>query len=155
RHRRPTASTKGSRVPAEGLLTMRNDRLVFAALLGGVSVAATTSSDAQADTSPADQAAAEVLFNEATKLEAQGKLDEACPKFVESQRLDPTPGTLLNIGDCYEKAGKTATSYGAFIDAEATARSGGDKLRQQEALRRAKLLEPKLSMLAIRVSVAT
>jgi hypothetical protein len=98
---------------------------------------------------PQDQAAADVLFKEGKKLAAAGDFEHACPKFIESQRLDPTVGTLLNVGNCYEKLGKVASAYGAFREAELTARDAGDTDRQREAARRADALTPLLPKLAI------
>jgi serine/threonine-protein kinase len=96
-----------------------------------------------------DQAAAEALFKEAKQLATQGNYAAACPKFVESQRLDPTAGTLLNIGQCYEKLGKTASSWGAYKEAEMVARGAGDTEREQGAARLAAALEPLLPKLVV------
>ncbi len=101
-----------------------------------------------------DQAAADVLFKDAKKLAAAGDFEHACPKFVESQRLDPSSGTLLNIGNCYEKLGKLASAYGAFREAEVSARNSGDTGRQAEAARRAEALSPQLAKLSIVVPPA-
>ena len=35
-----------------------------------------------------------------------GDIKVACEKFEESQKLDPAPGTLLNLADCEERAGR-------------------------------------------------
>jgi hypothetical protein len=100
--------------------------------------------------SPQDQAAAEVLFQEGKRLAEAGDWQNACPKFLESQRLDAGAGTLLNLGDCYEKTGKLASAWGAFTEAGLTAVNAADHNgRAIEAARRAKLLEPRLSRLAI------
>lgn len=106
---------------------------------------------ARAETSAADQAAAETLFNDALKLMDAGQSERACPKLLESQRLDPGIGTLLNLGICYESTGKTASSYGAFGEAAVMARNAGDKARLADAERRAKVMEVKLSRLVIRM----
>ena len=106
---------------------------------------------AAAQPAPADLAAAEALFNEAHRLLEAGKLDEACPRFLESHRLDPAAGTLLNLGDCYERAGLTASAWGAFQEALSLARRTADALRAAEAERRASALEPRLSRLTIQV----
>lgn len=101
---------------------------------------------------PADEAAAEVLFNQATEAANAGRLDEACPKFAEAQRLDPTAGTLLNLGKCEEQRGNLATAYGVYIAAEALARQDKDKKgREARAREAASKLEPRLSMLVITV----
>jgi hypothetical protein len=107
------------------------------------------SSEAQA-VPPADEAAAELLFNQATDAANAGRFDEACPKFAEAQRLDPTAGTLLNLGKCEEQRNNLATAYGAYIAAEALARQDNDKRgREAKARDAASRLEPKLSMLVI------
>jgi len=109
-----------------------------------------------ADTTPADKAASDSLFKEAKALMAEGHVNEACPKLEESQRLDPTPGTLLNLGDCYQrsKPSRTASAWGAFRQAEAMSRQRKDADRQAEAARRAEPIEPTLSKVTIRVSTA-
>ena len=35
-----------------------------------------------------------------------GDIKTACEKFQESQKLEPAPGTLLNLADCEERAGR-------------------------------------------------
>ena len=45
----------------------------------------------------ADVAAAEALYREGRALMEKGDLDAACPKLAESQRLDPSSGTALNL----------------------------------------------------------
>ena len=48
------------------------------------------------------KADAETLFREARKLMQTGDFVHACPKFEESERLDPAPGTLVNLAECEE-----------------------------------------------------
>ncbi len=105
---------------------------------------------ARADAS--DAVAAEALFAEGRRLMAAGKLDEACPKLAESQRLDPAPGTLLNLGACYERAGKTASAWYAYTETETAAARAGQKDRAVFAKKQARLLEGKLSRITIAVA---
>src|SRR4051812_19346522 len=86
-----------------------------------------TALPAHADASAAEQAAADALFNEAQRLVLAGRAAEACPKFVESQRLDPALGTILNLADCLEKIGQTASAWALFNDLQDTAQRAGDK----------------------------
>jgi tetratricopeptide (TPR) repeat protein len=46
---------------------------------------------------------AERAFEEGRALLTRGEFRAACPKFAESQRLDPASGTLLNLALCHEK----------------------------------------------------
>src|SRR5690349_6731302 len=62
-----------------------------------------------------DVAAADALFNKAVADMDAGRYDVACPALVESQRLDPRPGTLFAVAACNVKAGKIATAS-AFYD---------------------------------------
>jgi hypothetical protein len=47
---------------------------------------------------------AERLFREGRTAMEAGDLAHACPKFGESEKLDPAPGTLLSLADCEERA---------------------------------------------------
>lgn len=100
----------------------------------------------------ADQVAGVAMFQEGKKLASAGDFEHACPKFVEAERLFPTTGTLLNLGDCYEKTGKLASAWGAFKQAEIMARNAGDTDRQEEAAKRARAIEGSLSKLTISVA---
>ena len=114
--------------------------LALLALAPGVAAA----QDAQ------DPGAAEALFQKARPLMEKGKLDEACPLFAESYRLDPAPGTLLNLAACSRLTGKTATSWSQFIEAARSFRRKGDERRAQFADTQAKELEPLLAYVVIR-----
>lgn len=123
-----------------------------AALAGALALA----SSAGAQTSPANKAASSAVFADARRLMAAGQVNEACPKFAEAQRLYPTAGTLLNLGDCFEHSTppKTASAWGAFKQAEVAARNAGDAGRQEEANQRALALEPVLSKVTLTVPPA-
>ncbi|MDC3961261.1 hypothetical protein [Polyangium jinanense] len=102
-----------------------------------------------------DKAAAEALFNDARRLLDEGKIADACPKFEESHRLDPASGTALNLGDCLEKQGRTASAFTAFGEAEVIARRDGNTARAEEAARRARDLEGRLSRLSVIVPASS
>ena len=98
---------------------------------------------------PAEEAAAEALFQEGRRLRDEKNFEEACPKFEESSRLSPSIGALLSLGDCLEQSDKLASSWGAFVAAGLLAKAKADPSRQAEADRRAALLAPRLAKLAI------
>lgn len=111
-----------------------------------------TVSRAAAQPSGQDVATAQALFEDGKRLMQQGKHDEACPKLVESQRLDPGGGTLLAIALCHEGQGKTATAWADYNVALGQARKDGRADREQTATEHIKALEPKL--VRVRVTVA-
>ena len=98
-----------------------------------------------------EEAAAEALFLEAKRLSAEGKFAEACPKFAESNKLDRGAGTLIHLGDCYEKNHQTASAWAAYREASSAAQALGRSDWEKLASARAAALEPKLAKLTIRV----
>jgi len=96
-----------------------------------------------------DKAAAEALFDEGRKLMAAGDYTAACAKLAASQALDAGIGTSLNLADCYEKLGKTASAWALFRETAAAARNAGSPERERVARSRAEALEPQLSHLTI------
>jgi hypothetical protein len=91
-----------------------------------------------------DKVSAEALFDEGRKLMAAGKFADACPKFEASQELDPGVGTMLNLADCYEKTGRTASAWAEFRETVSAAHNAGSRDREEIARGRANDLEQKL-----------
>jgi serine/threonine-protein kinase len=96
--------------------------------------------------------AANALFDEGKRLMAAGKYAQACPKFVDSQKLDPGVGTMLNLAVCYEKNGQSASAWSQYRDAAAAARDLGQKDREKTARAGAARLEHKVFKVVIGVS---
>jgi hypothetical protein len=104
--------------------------------------------------SGADPVAARTLFQDARKLMAESKYEQACPKLEESLNLDPGIGTMFNLADCWEHVGRTASAWSRFLDAASAAKNAGQAGREKVARDRASALEPHLSRLTIAVAVA-
>ncbi|MDB5218211.1 MAG: hypothetical protein JWO86_6138 [Myxococcaceae bacterium] len=121
-------------------------RCIAFVLAAGVMAAA---GRAHADPSEGGAAAAESLFQEARKLMDAKRYSEACPKLVASQKIAPAVGTLLNLADCYEKAGQLASAWARFHEAIALAQRLGRADREKTAKERADKLEPRLIKLTI------
>lgn len=120
-------------------------------LVGLALAAPCLTSSAVAQTS-SDKAAAEALFVEGRRLMEAGRYLDACPKFEASQRLDPGVGTMLNLAECYEKSGRTASAWAEFREVISAARAADSKEREALARERASALEAKLTRLTIALS---
>jgi hypothetical protein len=116
----------------------------------GVTVLSSAPHASAAGKSGGSQPAAEALFNQGRELMTAGKFSEACPKFEASQQLDPGLGTMLNLADCYEKTGRTASAWAEYREAIPLARAAGSKVRLDLATERAQALQERLSTLTIR-----
>lgn len=119
----------------------------------GVTIA--SASDAIAQVSGQDVATAQALFDEGKRLMTLGKYAEACPKLIESQRIDPGGGTLFAIALCHEGEGKTATAWAEFGTALAEARKDRRTDRESAAAEHVRNLEAKLVRVRILPSSGT
>lgn len=97
-----------------------------------------------------DPAAAEALFQQGRAAMDRGDLATACPKFRESNRLDPAPGTVFNLADCEEKSGRLATAWTLFQ--EVAQRLPSSDPRHGVAKQRAGALAPRLPRLTVRLA---
>jgi tetratricopeptide (TPR) repeat protein len=98
-----------------------------------------------------DPTEAELLFREGRQLLKDGQLEQACTKLAESQRLDPSSGTLMNLGHCHQEQGKYASAHAEFSAAASLAAAQGRAEREAEARARADALLPRLSYLVLRI----
>ncbi|WP_437321108.1 hypothetical protein [Sorangium sp. So ce385] len=100
----------------------------------------------------AEESAAEQLFREGRALLVEQRFAEACPKLEESQRLEPSLGTKLNLAFCHERLGQVATAWVGFQEALITARTAGDAAREAFARARIDALAPRVPWLRVRAS---
>jgi hypothetical protein len=99
-----------------------------------------------------DDAKARDLFNKGRSLAKDGRCAEAIAPFQESLKYAEGVGTLLNLGNCYETLGKTASAHRSFLRAAEVAARNEDK-RLAEAKERAHSIEKDVSSLLIHVPV--
>jgi hypothetical protein len=99
--------------------------------------------------SPAVTAMAEALFKEGKKLLAEQKVAEACRKFESSYRIDPAPGTLINLALCHEQEGKLATAWGEFNESLQIAKKTNRADRMKIAREHISTIEPLLSRFVV------
>jgi hypothetical protein len=93
---------------------------------------------------------AEALFQEGRRLMGEKRPAEACPKFAESQRLDPSPGTLLNLASCYETTGRLASAWATYKEAASAASAAGRAENLAVANKHADSLVRRLTRLTVR-----
>ena len=94
-----------------------------------------------------DPAAAEVLFRRGREAMEAQRCAEALPSFVESHRLDPAAGTLMNIATCEEKVGRLASAWQHWREAIDALAPTDDRV--VFARNRVQALEQKLPRLAV------
>ncbi len=122
-------------------------RIVAATFVSAVSIASAASAQ-PADATRASEA--ERLFREGRTLTEAGDLVHACPKFAESEKLDPAPGTLLSLADCEERA----RSFVKAREHYQLAASGFPKKdpRRAFATGRAQALEKRIAHVTLRLA---
>lgn len=97
----------------------------------------------------ASEAKAAELFTDGVRLLEKGSYADACAKLGESQKLSPAGGTVLNLGYCNEKLGRTATAYALYRDALARATAQGKSDRADRARQKMTELEPRLTRVRV------
>src|SRR5215472_15771101 len=117
-------------------------------LIGGATILSLANArSARAD----DKAEAQLLFEEGKALVAAGKVAEACPKFEAAAQLSRTPGVRLNLADCWERLGRTASALKRFREAQDLAEAVGDTPAADAARDRQARLIPQLTNLIVSV----
>ena len=128
----------------------RARRLVGAAALA---LAALVASPSAAQPSRDDVQRADALFKEGKSLFDAKSYEAACTKLAESERLDPSIGTLGLLAACHEQVGRLATAHREYVATADRAKEKGDE-RERYARERAAALAPKVPSLLVRSAEA-
>jgi hypothetical protein len=128
-------------------------RLVRCATIAALA-ASTWTASAVAQTA-SDKAAAEGLFDQGRSAMQEGDFGKACGLLERSQHIEPAIGTLLYLGECYEKSGRIASAWATFREAADVASAAKENQRARTGRERAQRLEPLLSRLTIQVAPET
>jgi hypothetical protein len=141
-HKICDADTHSNTLLTRGLRSFMAPR-VWRALLGLTLL--TASGYARADAR--DPAAADLLFSAGREAFEAGDYAAACSKFEESHRLDPAPGTLMNLGACNEKLGRLAVAWEHWREALRLLGKDDERYARLEArLRALEVRVPKLEV---------
>jgi hypothetical protein len=108
---------------------------------------------ALAEEPPANDAAkqAEASFEEGKRLLKDGQVALACGKLDESERLDPSLGTLGLLATCHEQQGRLATAYREYRETARVAHATGDE-REAVARQRADAIERAVPRIIVRAA---
>ncbi|MFO0619572.1 MAG: hypothetical protein U0414_43700 [Polyangiaceae bacterium] len=102
-----------------------------------------------------DAVTSDALFQRGVDDMAALHYDLACPAIAESLRLDPRPGTLFTLAECYAKAGKLASAvvrYDEYITlfSRMTPEQQSKQLgREKTAQEQRDLLKPDVPLLTV------
>jgi hypothetical protein len=119
----------------------------FGTLAIAISCAALLTHPARAqDAGPAD---ADRLFKHAVTLMKEDRCSDAIPELLQSQALDPSAATLLNLGTCYARLERKATAFKTYRRAAEQAAKENDEPMRERALQAMSILEPTLTKLQI------
>lgn len=110
---------------------------------------------AWAQAAPDSNTRADKLFKDGLNQRNAGDVNHACLMFEASLKLLDRPNVRLNLADCYERQGRTASAWDEFQRAAQQADARGNADRAAYARKRAKELEPKLSKLSLSVPPAS
>jgi|GEM_PF-4898956 len=97
-----------------------------------------------AQSSNPHSAAADVLFNDAMKLIAAGKHEQACLKLDASFRLDPAIVSLFRLAECYEKTGKLDVALSHYLTVVRMATDRAELGRAEFARKRAEAIQTRM-----------
>lgn len=104
--------------------------------------------------SETDRTLAQSLFEDGRRLMTEGDYAAACPKLEESQRLDASGGTVLNLALCREQQGQIATASRLFKQALSAAQRDNRPDRAQAAESHLVALEGKVPWVKLKVAGA-
>lgn len=98
-------------------------------------------------------AMAEALFNQGQEAFDAEDFDTACARFRESDRIDPQPGTKLNLARCEKARGRIATAWALYKTVFEVLPRDDD--RREHCRVQIEELEPRLPRLTVTLAEGT
>jgi hypothetical protein len=133
-----------------GRMEMSRGRAALPGMVFALLCAVSASAFAAAPDPIAD---AKELFQQAKAAEKKGYFEQALGLFRKSQHLRASAAALLNIADCEEKLGLTASAYQHFQEVTTQPSAGDDRLFR--ARKHIAALKPRLPWLRIDIAPGT
>ena len=124
-------------------------RRVLPLLTAALAIAAPAMAQAPPSPATTDPPTAAELFHQGRAALEEKNYEVACPKFAESQRLDPHVGTLISLAECEEATGRLARARGYWQQAIDLARTLVDS-RQSVAQERFDQIDRRVPRLTLR-----
>jgi hypothetical protein len=128
---------------------------LFVATIGApTALYAQDAAPAEAPAEPAPPSAAEAFYEQGLKDMLAGNFEAGCPSLSESYKLDPMPGALFTLAECFAKWGKLATAQSQYSDyLDRVMRMTGAERNKQQG--RIEVAEEQIKSLATRVPQLT
>jgi hypothetical protein len=92
---------------------------------------------------------ADALFQRGVELMKADRCSDAIPAFLQSNSLDPSASTLVNLGTCYARLGRKATAWKTYQRAAVMAQAERDDAVRERALQAMAILGPALTKIQI------
>jgi tetratricopeptide (TPR) repeat protein len=124
-------------------------RRVLPLLTVALAIAAPAMAQAPQNPATTDPPTAAELFHQGRAALEERNYEVACPKFAESQRLDPHVGTLVSLAQCEEATGHLARARGHWQQAIDLARTLVDS-RQSVAQERFDQIDRRVPRIVLR-----
>ncbi len=124
-----------------------------AGLVAALTVVAPRAASGQPRPTPTltQTALAQALFADGRAAIAAGRVDEACAKFTQSYQVDPSAGTLLNLGICHERQGRLGSAYAELAESVSRAIRDGRPERERLAREHVSAVAPRVARVIVNV----
>jgi hypothetical protein len=96
-----------------------------------------------------------LLSVDGTKLLDSGRAADRCAALEERHRREPALGVRMELAECHEQSGRTASAWGGYLSVATQARSRGEDAIEKAAGARAAAIEPRLVRLEVDVDAAS
>ncbi|MEZ4443518.1 MAG: hypothetical protein R3B72_30885 [Polyangiaceae bacterium] len=102
-----------------------------------------------------NEAAAQLLYEEAKGDIDDGHYEQACPKLEKSLAIDEAMGARFLLAECYEKTGRLASAWNNYVKVQEQAHREGLADREEYAMKRAQAVRDRVPTVTLVLDPAT